>query len=85
MRSDDIRKLKRLARLQIITMIVAVIGLAGVVGGFEQARVNARKDSCRLIRHLILAGTPTARRPLVRAYLTHTELANCNRYAGRLL
>jgi hypothetical protein len=81
----DIVRIRRLAVAQVVTGILALVGIVGVliaINDSNQARINARRDSCYLIRGLAITATPPKRKDLVVAYLKKTPLHDCNHYAS---
>lgn len=83
----DIKNAKQERHLMIANLIASVlalgaIGLAIYLGVVHAHDLSAaREDACRLFRGLVLAATPHSKRPEALAYIAHTPLHDCHRYA----
>jgi hypothetical protein len=67
--------------LQIATMLLALSALAVTVILFETSRTASRRQTCELLRGVVIIATPPARQSHARRFLAETPLSDCDAYA----
>lgn len=67
--------------IQGITTLITIGALAWVLATATSERTSARKDSCKLLKSVVLVATPPGRKTQVQAFIDETKLADCNKYA----
>lgn len=73
-----------------LTAVLALIALVVAIIGINEQTANRRasaRDSCQLLRGLVLSATTTApkQRAATLAYIRRTPLSNCATYANRIV
>lgn len=79
---------KLLRALETVTFVIATAALViAIVGLLELpgSRRDSARDSCQLLRGLVLTATPPERAAAVAHYIAHTPLRDCTQYARRLV
>lgn len=77
-----------LAAVQIVINVIAVAALTiAIIGLLELpgSRRDSARDSCRLLRGLVLTATPPERTGAVDGYIARTPLHDCSEYARSLV
>lgn len=69
---------------QIVTSLVAIAALIVAIMGLvdvTNSRRDSARDSCLLLRGLVLKATTPSRAAAVHAYIANTPLRDCDNYA----
>lgn len=77
------RRGRILIALQIVTLILGLGTLTYTVVGLDGARIDSRRQSCHLLKGLVLAAashSPSVEKS-ARHFIAITALHNCNAYA----
>jgi hypothetical protein len=79
---------KILRALELLTFVIATAALIiAIVGLLELpgSRRDSARDSCYLLRGLVLTATAPGQQAAVDRYIARTPLHDCNQYAQRLV
>jgi hypothetical protein len=71
-----------------LSILMAIAALAIAIGGLQElptSRRQSARDSCQLIRGLVLTATTSARQAAVEHYIKSTPLHDCSEYARKLV
>lgn len=67
--------------VQGVTTAMTIGALVWVLTTASTERTAARRDSCRLLKGVVLVSTPPMRKAQVQAFIAKTKLADCEKYA----